>query len=402
MASPEERVRAAFSALHFHFIALIPIHFPKKKSPNDFLLGIAAEGWACFDPSGAKLHFSEPWLALKLITRTVNAVKLHWPTRKFEFALRDLSLLKWFPEVLPRILLPFELARLSFCSFVSFAQSPTPLSFLVRLSARCRFLKLDPVKAGISALHPVALYAQPSLALRDDQSPELFQLLVDSLPLLPSLENLVVPPAGANGRYSEMVAFAQEQSRLARLEIHGAHAGKFRDFVTALKSRPGHELCSVSFVESHFGINELNLLSELEIKCLEFHSAIDDKAQEHFIQTCAKMAASLYSLNFDQTKGLNWRSLFAQISGISVLSLVNCGLELGPAMAQLIAFPNLKVLNLSESSCGTFFDKIPASLRTLCINSVNWSDGTISQFLPKLSTRRLHLGIADIRTSPSE
>jgi hypothetical protein len=92
-------------------------------------------------------------------------------------------------------------------------------------------------------------------------------------------------------------------------------------------------------------------------------------------------------------KDLDFKRLFEQISSIGMLSLTNCGLEIGFVFAKVAAFRYLSVLCLSGNRCNSPILHLPPRLTTVYANGVAWEPSALAGFITRLSRRPIQLSI---------
>lgn len=227
------------------------------------------------------------------------------------------------------------------------------------------------------------------------------KLVLETIQLLPSAKYLKIKQFKSNNIYSFLNNYVGSLKSLQNIEIDGIVDCKddsFNNFLISLKQNSDSKMVGLSFMNSNFNENHLNLINEYlssnKIKALEFHNAFTNKTVTDFFITNFLTSLSLCpdftSLYIDEINSLDIDKFLQNLpEQIQSLSIVNCDVLINDVLGTIKTnskfSAHLNLLNLSYNILDTFHGfNIPDFLNVIILDYVTFSNGTLVPFLNSL------------------
>lgn len=236
------------------------------------------------------------------------------------------------------------------------------------------------------------------------------KLIFETLPLLPSARFLSIKQYNTNNVFMILNNYINDIGSLQNLSIDGDSQYQndtvsFEDFMNKIKQDLNSKMVGLSFSNSNFTENHLNLISQYisikKIQALEFHNSFSNKTVVDFFintfLTSLQQCPDFTSLYIDEVEALDYDKLLKNVPPqIKSLSIVNCDIPINQILNTIKTDSkfsnNLSVLNLSFNTVDTYqpaFLKdlkfnIPSFLTVIILDYISFPYGILVPFLNSL------------------
>ena len=226
------------------------------------------------------------------------------------------------------------------------------------------------------------------------------KVYIDTLPIMPFVQSVTIPETIDKKKdpYEFLIPFIKEPSYLRHMTIKGKLSESYVDFMEQLKDNNRSRLNGLTFENSDFTIDQLNLLSTVattrKFTTLGFRNAISHSARIYFCSTffAGNVSKTLKMLDLSGTKALDFRVLFQKIRSVVVLSIENCDTEIAEIVTALsmTSLPQLMVLNISGNPYNVPLPSspnLPHNIRSLVANGITFPDNHLVTFITFLFSK---------------
>lgn len=380
----------------------------KGRISHSIIALITDRSFEIYKKNGTKPVKEYPWSRLVSLDRATSLITLNFGKKNIVLECSESqTMIQAFGDVLSRCLTSSEQEKIGIKKFNFPTIYPTPISVLSRMQEYAKVNKITLDNNFYNIFYENMIFQTPVFNL--DQLSEISQtipMFIDSLPLMKSIRSLLIPRITNVEPYQLLSNFVEQKFFLKHLLLAGEATPFFQTFFNSLKSNR-QRLYGLGFLQSNFGTNELNTIADYasfsRIPSIEFHEAIRPDAMLHFYKKflSPNLLDTLCSLNLSGTPNLDIQLLLPSIKNIMFLSLSQCDVEIAEVFQNIVGFKQLRILNLNGNHCDRVIASIPASLVTLFVEDVQWSDGTLSQFLTRLDGE-LKLLVSSAQASEQE
>lgn len=362
-----------------------------------------------FNQSGTKQLNQFSWLFITSIIRESNKLKFQFGKIKFSFEYVDENLYVSVITAIRNILTNQEVINLGFHSDHLRPIIYKPSCAENRIKERAALSKVTFNNNTMDAFDLILLYSQPIVNLNEiPDAISFLPFLLESLPFCCDLKSLTLSDFGQNDPFSETNPYTSNLNKLTRIELKAKVSQVFQNFIDSIsKSEEPSSLFTLSFIQSEFGQEELNLLQQYilshNLKCLEFHDAIPPTTLPYFLTNflTPDVMNRITFLNLDRSRNLSneLTKMIPQFDNLIGLSFADCSLEISETIQHLSRLKNLRILDLSTNTFRKNTTTFPPSLKVLYLNSVNWCGHTLESLFSNLPPHLQELYVSDI-TSP--
>lgn len=292
-------------------------------------------------------------------------------------------------DILQHILYRFELDFIKLHKFKFIPAYPTNMSIVSRLIERAENENMAITGKQIKTIEDIFEVSKERFVLSDIPDVQnIFLAIIDIIPMTTFIRELVFQNLDIPNQYRILSAVIKQSETIDHIILQGQSSSRI-EFFDGIKDSNQIALNSLTLVDANMSIDEMNKLSTINsifnFSHIGFQNAFSETAKEFFYNGYVSTSLpNLISLNLDNMPNLNIEKLVPQISKLKILSLCNCGLEIGNTLEYISnTAPELRYLNISSNRC----DKIPKNLNLppklffYSIENISWKPGTFLTLL---------------------
>jgi hypothetical protein len=228
-----------------------------------------------------------------------------------------------------------------------------------------------------------------------------------------TLQSLIIPPLEKVDIYDTSAKYLRQPVRIQHISLSGKATARFHDFCLAIESNNKLKVKALTLRDAKLSEEQIgDLKSACLIRKLTALGLINCfESMESLLSFLSpEVMEPLKILRLDGHKGVNFPALIGIATKVEVLSLADCNLQISDVIQNLGgATLGLGYLNISGNFGRGIPDltvKLPATLRRIDVNDIDWSNGALSGFLwGALDTRwpnGIVLSVSQIKCQPEE
>ena len=360
---------------------------------------------------------SYSWFQLTKISTSNDTLHISFGKNSLSFLFSDLKpIYTTICDILPRILTSSELKTAGFKSLNAFIAKPTGKSALLRLEEKMKDQSSGIQEILSNTLTEISQFSYKRVDLSNVDEPLItMPILLDVLPLVNTVREIKVPNIKKLDSYQLISSFVSNQSGVEHITVDGNLTKNFERYLHNIEGNDSLQLFGLTFSNSNFEAKNFDALQYTmkfkEIKSLGMQNAFNTENSKYFYKVFLRgLTNKLLYLNLDQTKTIDFTSIFTYCKDLQCLSLVGCKTEISKLLQHFTEknCPNLYCLDISDNECSKSVSKtlkLTPSLFTIKADRVKWKNHTVAEFFETLihsCTRGLFLSFSDANMSMEE
>lgn len=297
--------------------------------------------------------------------------------------------------------------------FSRILSKPTISSALSRMINKAESLGITKVDDAVEKLKEIYQNREQIIDFSEFSHPQrTIPLIVDAIQLFSFVSTVILQNTPKFDIFSYFLDFALKNIYIEYVKIEGDLPPKFTDFLNSLKQNTAARIGGITFFNTKFTPDQLTLLSstiaERDIPAAGFNSTFaDEESVNNFYDffLSADLSKKLKKLCVYNSPLIRIDALMSKLSGLSVLSLHSCGLEIYSCFS-ILHKTKLKIIDLSGNKCSKQLPKMDFPfLSSIILRDVEWGDNTLSTFFIFVSRSfevSLSLDLSDAKASADE
>ena len=283
-------------------------------------------------------------------------------------------------DLLIKILVPDKIKKLGLSKYIKDSKIKyTGYSIMSHFLGYLNFHGI-PTRENARAFLINTVVQNPMLFLQTFSRPnDIFSAILDVLPLIDFIEFLDLD--NIDDTFDILCRKIRSIKNLSNLSINTTNKAKFKVFLKKFDSIDS-EIEGFSFASLNLSLDEFGFLIQTiqnkNLSSLGFHQkSLSTDAIAKLPDLLKILSDSLKFLSFDNFSNIPLSTLFESISYITVLSLVNCKLQVNAILNSIFknGFNKLSELDISGNICNMHIDskyKFPPKLIKIIANQIDW------------------------------
>lgn len=280
--------------------------------------------------------------------------------------------------------------------------SPSPYASEMRFKAKCFIKGLIIPQDIISSFHSFLAKKPHSISTSDfDTSPELLELLFESISVEPCITNAFVKFE----KLPSLGTFISLNNTIQVLEIEGPFPEDIQSLEKAFEINKTSQIRNISIKKGKISKAQLRSIARIiklsKIQCLKMSGSLnsDSRMSFHTIFQKANVFQNLISLSLDNTQNLGINQILRMSINLQKLSIANCGIQLSLFFNSLALLPQSKLefINLSGNQAEKPINDtmvLPSSIREIKASNIFFSNDNFIRFLRIMTTVSISLDVS--------
>ncbi|EAY17294.1 hypothetical protein TVAG_266570 [Trichomonas vaginalis G3] len=345
-------------------------------------------------------HF---WQAITFVGLQNDEISLRFKSGFIRIKSAEFSIiLGTIGDILTRTMTKDEREAIGLNLYPVTESSPNACSAWTRFKNQIRLFKIEVSNDSLSKIKLYLSEQKPILDFSEfEDITKIYPLIIDILKLYKGIHTIIIPEIPGFDTFEFASWIVSEKVYISNIIFRAKVTPKYEMFIEALKASPAN-IIGIYFENSLLSQNNLEGLLDASISkvgVFGFKSCIETSALDYFYSKFlrSKISETLTVLNLDNTKNININALLQSMPYLSVLSVANCGLEVGSIFRAIFEAPILRIHAINfNGNKSTFpvdeFRFLPSSLSSLSADNITWSEGTLIPFI-RLSLKSFKSGV---------
>lgn len=326
---------------------------------------------------------------LKLVSFLQTSIaNLDFGTNQLKFtAANSKSLVTQIVSQARRLLTDEEFSNITISADLSDLAKSSPQSFLWRLQLQLNQLKEPMDISCINNLQTDIFYQNDTFKFNELPMDEnVFPIFFNALCLNSGFKQMTFNPITEFDTFEILSKYFNFSSKIEKLTFKHVPTQFFPNFIEKFSRSQNSNLCSISFIKSEISDVELIVLFSVvrpdKLTSLTFAKSISHKQIMNL--TTHECFFNLRSLTLQGVADLDIDSFAPFTLDLHSLSILDCGnTTLGQVVNSLSKYQshNIHYLCVHSSTCGPLINKLPAKLKHIVADDIEWGVDEFSKFM---------------------